>query len=130
VVEALVNEPRVDILCAGTDGEVTGEDILAAGAIVYALVEADRPATMSTVLHYRIDDNAHEALGQWHELMDAAKRSGASLTDQLAVQMRDTPGGRNLLAIGQDADIAACAQLDSLDIVPELDRQRNEIRPA
>ena len=130
VVESLLNEPRVDVLCAGTDGEITGEDILAAGAIVYSLVEADRPATMSTVLHYRIDDSAHAALGQWHELMDAAEKSGASLAAQLAVQMRDTPGGRNLLAIGQDADIAACAQLDSLNIVPELDRQRNEIRPA
>jgi 2-phosphosulfolactate phosphatase len=130
VVEALVDEPRVDILCAGTDGEITGEDILAAGAIVHVLVEADRPATMSTVLHYRIDNNAHTALGQWHDVMDAAQKAGASHSAQLAVQMRHTPGGRNLLAIGQDADITACAQLDSLDIVPELDRQRNEIRPA
>ena len=34
------DEPRVDILCAGTDGEETLEDILAAGAIVDLLTSA------------------------------------------------------------------------------------------
>ena len=34
VVASVRDEPRVDILCAGTDGSETREDILAAGAIV------------------------------------------------------------------------------------------------
>ncbi len=130
LVEALVDEPRVDILCAGTEGKETGEDILAAGAIVYSLVEADRPSSMSTVLNYRIDEGAHRALGIWHEALDAASDAGRSVEAQLELAMLETPGGRNLLAIGHDADIAACARLDSLDVVPELNRELNEIRPA
>jgi 2-phosphosulfolactate phosphatase len=130
LVEALVDEPRVDILCAATDGVETGEDVLAAGAIVYSLVEADRPSSMSTVLNYRIDEGAHRALTVWHEALDEARDAGRSVETQLERLMRDTPGGRNLLEIGNDADIAACARLDALDVVPELDRQLNEIRPA
>ena len=37
VVASLKDEPRVDILCAGTGGHPTGEDILVAGAIVNRL---------------------------------------------------------------------------------------------
>src|SRR3954465_4347181 len=37
VVASIKDEPRVDILCAGTDGGETGEDILAAGSVAHAL---------------------------------------------------------------------------------------------
>ena len=37
VVASLKDEPRIDILCAGTDGDETREDILLAGAIVHKL---------------------------------------------------------------------------------------------
>jgi hypothetical protein len=62
--------------------------------------------------------------------LKAARKAGLSAAAQLAEQMRDTPGGRNLLEVGHDADLAASAQLDKLEFVPELDRQRNEIRAA
>ncbi|HEX6963511.1 MAG TPA: 2-phosphosulfolactate phosphatase [Lacipirellula sp.] len=130
VADAVAGEPQIDILCAGTDGMVTGEDILAAGAIVQSLVDPDPRGDAATMLHYTLDEGAQTALVQWQQLLQAAQQSGVSAAAQLAEQMRDTPGGRNLLEIGQEADLPACAQLDRLAIVPELNRSTGEIRPA
>ena len=130
MADAVANEPRIDILCAGTDGAVTGDDILAAGAIVHALVDPDPRGEAATLLHFNLDEGAKSSLAQWHDVLEAAQRAGVSAAAQLAEQMRDTPGGRNLLDIGQEADLAACAQLDKLAIVPELDRATGEIRSA
>jgi 2-phosphosulfolactate phosphatase len=130
VANVIANEPRVDILCAGADGEVTGEDILAAGAIVHALVDPDPRGDAVTLVHYKTDDGAGSALAKWQQLLQAARNTGVSAAAQFAEQMRDTPGGRNLLDIGHQRDLAACAQLDKLSIVPELNRVTGEIRPA
>jgi 2-phosphosulfolactate phosphatase len=130
LVDAVAGESRIDVLCAGTDGEVTGEDILAAGALVHSLVDPAPGGDAATVIHYRLDDGAQSAFAQWRKLLKAAKHAGVSASAQLAEELRDTPGGRNLLEIGQEADLPACAQLDRLTIVPELDRSTGEIRPA
>jgi 2-phosphosulfolactate phosphatase len=132
MVNAIADTPRVDILCAGTDGEITGEDILAAGAILHAVVESKRsPAKGEGESRcFHLNQSAISAVEQWRDLLEAAERSDRTLSAQLAEQMRDTPGGRNLLEIGHEADLTACAQLDLLDVVPELNRRTNEIRPA
>jgi len=46
----------------------------------------------------------------------------------LALELRDTPGGKNLLALGYDTDLVLCAQLDTLGVVPELDHATGELR--
>ena len=130
IAEAVADAARIDLLCAGTDGAVTGEDILAAGAIVHALLDPEVSAESTTMLHYKTDDGARSAAALWQELLQVARKAGRSASAQLAEQMRDTPGGRNLLDIGHDADLAACAQLDALAIVPELNRATGEIRSA
>ena len=103
VVASIRDEPRVDILCAGTNGRESREDILAAGAMVERLVTRDRSA-------WKLNDAAEAALAEWN------KRG-----HDLAVELRSTPGGRNLLAIGMDHDLVDCACVDALAIVPELD---------
>jgi 2-phosphosulfolactate phosphatase len=130
IADAVADESRIDLLCAGTDGAVTGEDVLCAGAIVQAVTGPQRPAYAATLLHFTPDEGARTALTQWRRLEEAAQDSGRTAAAQLAHQMRDTPGGRNLLKIGHDADLAACARLDSLAVVPCLDRAAGEIRPA
>jgi len=103
VVASIDRERRLDILCAGTDGIESREDILAAGAIVEMLmndVKAD----------WRVGANARTALAAWQ-----------SCGDDLALELRDTPGGRNLLDIGMGHDLVDCARIDSLTVVPELD---------
>lgn len=103
VTESIKDAPRVDILCAGTDGRESREDILAAGALVEKLC-AREPND------WELNDAARAALAEW-------QRRG----DDLAVELRSTPGGENLLAIGLDGDLVDCARFDALDVVPELD---------
>jgi 2-phosphosulfolactate phosphatase len=116
VMASVKDEPRVDILCAGTDGRVTGEDILAAGAIV------DQFCTQST-LPTELNEAATAARREWQLVVDAATADGSALSDQLAIDLRDTAGGHNLVEIGLDQDVVDCAQVDRLNIVPELDVQ-------
>jgi len=103
VVASVRDEPQVDILCAGTNGAESREDILAAGAIVEKMISRDRVA-------WQINDSAKAALAQWQ-----------ARGDDLAVELRATPGGRNLLNIGLGGDLADCARIDVLSVVPQLD---------
>lgn len=116
VVEAVADANRVEILCAGTGGNVTREDILAAGAIV------DQLSTKET------NEWAEAARREWQELETTARALGRSVSAQFATELRETQGGKNLLALGFDSDLELCAQLDTLSVVPELDRATGQIR--
>jgi 2-phosphosulfolactate phosphatase len=113
VVASIENEPRIEILCAGTDGGETREDILAAGAIVSQLLE--RSSTPP-----KLNENAAAAKRDWDEVLTRARSSNRPLTEQLAIELRDTQGGRNLLGMDLNRDLVDCAQIDRLKIVPEL----------
>jgi 2-phosphosulfolactate phosphatase len=113
VAASVMSEAKVDIVCAGTGGDETREDILAAGAIVSRLVE-------STPAHWITNNVGDAAQREWQTICAAAVAAGRPLCDQLALELRDTIGGRNLLAIGLEQDLADCAQLDQLGVVPEL----------
>jgi 2-phosphosulfolactate phosphatase len=119
IVREVATAPRVDILCAGTDGEVTGEDILAAGAMVDQLLEQSS--------EWQLNASAAEAHRQWQAVASKAKESGKELRDELVLALRDTAGGKNLLGAGLAADLAICAKLDSLDVLPELNRTTRQI---
>jgi 2-phosphosulfolactate phosphatase len=114
VVASVENEARIDVLCAGTDGHETREDILAAGAIVDGLV---RPPGE----HWLMNRPAELARSEWLAVVAKAQGTGRSISQQLASELCYTQGGRNLLAIGLDRDLVDCAQMDRLRIAPELD---------
>jgi 2-phosphosulfolactate phosphatase len=102
VCEQLRADARpVHIVCAGTDGEVSLEDTLLAGALVDFLCEAGGDV--------RLNDAARLA---W----DCFENHGRVLDGALAVGA----GGENLRALGYDADIRAAAQVDRFAIAPEL----------
>ena len=114
IVAGLVDAERVDILCAGTGGHVTREDVLAAGAIADGLLARSKH-------DWNTNEWADAAQREWQELIATAHALGRSPSEQLALEFRDTTGGKNLLAIGHDIDLDTCAQLDTLAVVPELD---------
>jgi 2-phosphosulfolactate phosphatase len=120
IVDAVQHEPRVDILCAGTDGEATREDNLAAGAIASRLMKHWK---------YACDpDEAAEAAGyEWQKVLAGADAAGRTVREQLALELRETSGGRNLLGIGLDRDLTDCAQIDGLNIVPEFEVRGSRI---
>jgi 2-phosphosulfolactate phosphatase len=114
VSESVEDESRVDILCAGTGGYPTGEDILAAGAITDRL-------TSPAGTKWRINGPAAAARQEWQWLVEGATQERRSVSEQLAIDLRDTEGGHNLVEIDLDQDLVDCAQIDQLAIVPELD---------
>ena len=102
----LVNVDQIALVCAGTDGHVTREDTLLAGAIVDDLTRSKKA---------QLNDQALLAADAWR----AAVRG---LTDRpLGIMLRDSRGGRNLIETGQENDIDLAAQIDKFDIVPKLD---------
>ncbi len=119
VALALGEEPAVHLLCAGTGGIVSRDDLLAAGAI------ADR---LTSARDYELDEATASVIGEWHELVNAAAALDRSVSEQLALELRDTPGGKNLIAIGHDDDLVVAAQIDVKPVVPELDRQHGCIK--
>jgi 2-phosphosulfolactate phosphatase len=110
----------IHIVCAGTDGEVTSEDVLAAGGILAAA--SHDPAARDDVL----DASAHAALTTFGDLA-VGDRQG--LEDRIIAAFRTSLGGRNLINVGMDADLATCAAIDSLAVVPRLDPQGKRLLP-
>jgi len=100
VVSALASETEISIVCAGTDGEVTDEDLLLAGAIL------DR-------LAYTGDDvAAREVLTLWQSFQVGGK--------SLAEYLGKTLGGRNLITAGYHGDILFCSQIDNTIALPKV----------
>lgn len=108
------------LVCAGTDGEVTLEDILTAGAILDAAAhDDDAPCDI-------LDADAAAARGQYREI---ATSSDADLINGMIQAFRSSAGGKNLVALGMEADITAAAAIDSLPVVPRLDPRTNRLVP-
>lgn len=120
VAASIEREESLVVLCAGTDGEETGEDILAAGAL------AARYRKLPT-RRWESNGMAKLAERKWEDAVARATAAGRAIADQLAIEFRDTPGGRNLLEIGMERDLVDCAQLDQLDVVPEWDKRTGRI---
>lgn len=106
---------EVHLLCAGTRGEITREDVLLAGAMMHRLAAGKRPCTLN--------DQAILARDAWRACGAMADGGGGGAIDpvKLAAELRNTQGGRNLAAIGLETDIDVAAQVDRFDCVGELD---------
>jgi 2-phosphosulfolactate phosphatase len=118
VCREAVQARELVVLCAGTDGEVTREDALLAGAIVDDVMRSTSGQPLA------LNDQAELAADAWR----CAVRG---LTDRpLGVVLRSSQGARNLIEIGQESDIDLAAQIDKFDLVPELDLASWRVRCA
>jgi 2-phosphosulfolactate phosphatase len=90
------------ILCAGTEGEVSLEDTLLAGALV---------DFVTRTMEVRLDDGARLA---W----DCFENQGQCIQGALEVSR----GGAILRGLGYHEDIRAACQVDRFALVPELKR--------
>lgn len=93
------------IVCAGTDGEIALEDVLAAGAILSGL--QSRSAIQLG------NDSAWLALKTFESI------ARDDIEENLRASMTFAAGGKNLVRAGYDRDIAEVARLDSFFIVPQ-----------
>jgi len=104
VAQAIQADAKIELVCAGTDGEITEEDVLFAGALVQR-IEAGR----------QLNDQARIALSDWRSLGDE------NLVVSLSQRMQLSRGGQNLMQLGYARDIDFAAQIDTLDVLPQLD---------
>jgi 2-phosphosulfolactate phosphatase len=98
---ALAGTTPTHLLCAGTDGRLSLDDVLFAGAIADRLLAAGvtpADADMTTL-----------CLAPWHD----AQRVGLHET------LRATRGGRGLEALGLGADIELASRIDTSRVVGE-----------
>lgn len=106
-------EPRdIHLVCAGTDGAVTEEDLLGAGAILQAAIQ------LGADEHRDLDAPARAAVADFR----AVEQSGGDPATALACVFATSVGGRNLITIGMENDLAPAAAIDSLPVVPRLDQ--------
>ncbi len=123
VARRLFDREHIHIICAGTDGAVTREDVLLAGLLVERL---QREGGMI----YRQNAQAITARELWLGSFALPQALGAEPIEpqRLAEELRKGHGGQNLADLGLDADILAAAQLDRFDLVPLLDPKTMRIR--
>lgn len=107
VCKVLLDKEQIVLVCAGTCGEITAEDVLFAGAVVDTLESTVEGA-------FEFNDQAQLARDAWRCAADEN-------AIELGTRLRQSQGGRNLARIGMTGDIDLAARVDAFDIVPQLD---------
>jgi len=107
-------DDAVHLVCAGTDGRVSAEDVLAAGAILDAAA-VEGPADV-------LDAAARSAVAMFRRVAAAGDVAAA-----LHGEFRRSPGGSNLIELGMDADLVAAAAIDSLTVTPRYERDSGSL---
>jgi len=116
----------IHLVCAGTDGQMTEEDLLAAGAIL------DAATRLPDAVDDTLDVSATAALEIFRGVVSASDCEGSSSAGRpgagtaavsaIAAAFATSRGGRNLIDLGLQADLPVAAAIDSLSVVPRLDR--------
>lgn len=129
----LRSDAPVHLVCAGTDGFVTTEDVLFAGSVAAALY-ACRGGIENA------DDETQLALALWRTALindavphnsindDDENAGGVAAPGRIREILRTSRGGRNLLDLGYDADIDRAAECDLFPFAAEFLPAVNEIQ--
>lgn len=96
----------VHIVCAGTNGHVTGEDVLFAGALTDRLLSG-RPSIHAS-------DAATIAQHYW------LRKCADATSESVEAALLTAQGGRNLSQLGFQADIRIAAAIDELAVVGQV----------
>ncbi len=104
VVARLLREGKspISLVCAGTDGQYTEEDLALAGLIVDRLTLRE--------VGFQLNVQAEVAREQWRQRRETP----------LVEILKSSRGGQNLKRVKLTKDIVDAAKLDSLDVVPEF----------
>jgi 2-phosphosulfolactate phosphatase len=102
---SLSDSHQTELVCAGTDNEITFEDVLFAGAVTEKLRQAWP--------EIRLNDQAAMAAELWRHT-ESQESNGLRLVDWL----RLSRGGRNLVELGFEGDIRFAAEVDKYNLVP------------
>lgn len=118
VLDVLIEEQGdAHLICAGTDGHVTAEDCLCAGALAAGL-------RLRALAGSSLDFNDGALLAE--ALFETQGRDQRKFHDLL----RSSRGGRNLIELGMQTDLDDAGCWDRYDIVPELTLQPWQVQAA
>ena len=107
---------KVVVICAGTNGHITGEDVVFAGGLVNEL-------RRRTADRCELNDEARLAAAAWESLV-----GGLAHLDRLFRVLRDSRGGRNLVELGFENDIRLAASIDTVPVIGELLRDGRVVK--
>ena len=115
VVDMLSSFQQISIVCAGTDGQPTEEDILLAGCLTERLQRRSGYA-------YRLNVQATTAMELWSRSFSLKQIIGEETipVEALARILRTSRGGSNLMELGMGEDILTASQLDTINFVPQI----------
>lgn len=124
VTERIETFESVAIVCAGTDGQYTEEDMLLAGRLVDRLVQRAQQNQFhnnDSAREVVLNVEAETARLLWQEFYEALPPNftAETLEKSLARTLRTSRGGQNLVRAGLTADIADVCRIDSVSLVPE-----------
>ena len=123
VVNRLIRQEQIHLLCAGTNDQIGRDDVLLAGMLV------DRIQRQGDLI-YQQNAQALTARETWLQAFALPRAIGAEPMEasELAEQLRNSDGGRNLVDIGREDDILSAAYFDRYEDVPEMDPEGPRIR--
>ncbi|WP_430451161.1 2-phosphosulfolactate phosphatase [Rhodopirellula europaea] len=109
------------IACAGTNGCVTTEDVLLAGAIIAMCHQrlADSPRFYDGPIEL-LNDSGAIALSAWQHCIT---HDGVNSSETLAERLKLTQGGKNLIAANYAGDLVDCGSIDVFELVPTRDQR-------
>jgi len=116
---AAAGSGQIHLVCAGTDGEVTDEDLIGAGGILAAGIDLLPPAGS-----FRHDVAGGVALATFRH-----HAAAADPTASLVKAFTAAPGGANLVELGMAADLPLAAAVDRFGVVPRLCPQTGCLLP-
>ncbi len=109
VVEKIASMQTACIVCAGTNGEVTSEDVLLAGALISQLKAEGHSLTL---------DDASKISALLWESFQGVNEASLPSPQLLAIRLRETQGGQNLCNLGYERDLLYCGQINSCSVLP------------
>lgn len=120
ISQRVSHDESVQLICAGTDGRITAEDVLCAGLLCDRMVAADRRRGIQRTM----SDSAAIARGF------AAVCHSESSSHEFARRrlLSASRGGIHLISLGMSADIRVAARLNVLRVAPRLDLDTWRIR--
>jgi 2-phosphosulfolactate phosphatase len=113
VVDHVAGFDSVNLVCAGTNGEITLEDCQFAGAVV-------------TQLAAKFDCELNDASQLVGSQFQSVGENEAAVYECLI----RSQGGRNLLKAGMESDIRICSRINTHTVVPVFDSESGTVRLA
>jgi len=123
IVKELVDQKHIHLVCSGTDGQISQDDVLLAGMLVERIMREGG-------LLYEQNAQAITAREAWLHSFALPRALGAEPLEpeRLAAELQKSAGGRNLVNVGLEADILTASRIDQFQSVPELDPEKLRIR--